>query len=178
MRHVIFAAALLGSVFFPIAAHAAEGAADNTSAAVAVPTVVPFAEGAVIAGAVKRECKLGEKLSTFIKESGQEQGIAVTQVAEINAKAPGRTLVVEISDSMAGGNAFIGHHTYTTVKGKLYQDGAEVGNFIGRRNSMGGAFGAFKGNCAVLGRTVQALGSDIAGWLAQPGKDSQLGDLN
>jgi hypothetical protein len=30
----------------------------------------------------------------------------------------------------------------------------------------------------VLGRTVQALGSDIAGWLAQPGKDSQLGDLN
>ncbi|HUH54984.1 MAG TPA: hypothetical protein VLZ32_04560 [Rhodanobacter sp.] len=176
MRHVIFAAALLGSVFFPVA-HATEGTAGNTSAAVAVPTVVPFAEGAVIAGAVKRECRLGEKLSTFIKESGQEQGIAVTQVAEVDAKAPGRTLVVEITDSMAGGNAFIGHHTYTTVKGKLYQDGAELGNFVGRRNSMGGAFGAFKGNCAVLGRTVQVLGSDIASWLAHPGKDSQLGDL-
>jgi hypothetical protein len=177
MRHFVFAAALLGSGVFCVA-HAAEAGAGNASAPVSVQTVVPFAEGAVIAGAVKRECKLGEKLSAFIKESGAEKGVAVTQVAEASASAPGRVLVVEIADSAAGGNAFIGHHTYTTVKGKLYQDGAEVGNFIGRRNSMGGAFGAFKGICAVLGRTVQALGSDIAGWLAQPGKDSQLGDLN
>jgi hypothetical protein len=42
---------------------------------------------------------------------------------------------------------------------------------------MGGAFGGFKGNCSVLGRTVRALGEDIAGWLAQPGKDGMLGDL-
>ena len=147
------------------------------SPAVNVPLVVPYAPDAVIAGAVKRECQLGEKLSGFIKEYGHEKGVAVTQVEQADASSNGRVLVLQISDAVADGNAFIGHHTYTTVKGKLYQDGAEVGNFIGRRNSMGGAFGGFKGNCSVLGRTVKALGEDIAGWLAQPGKDGMLGDL-
>jgi hypothetical protein len=42
---------------------------------------------------------------------------------------------------------------------------------------MGGAFGGFKGSCSVLGRTVKALGKDIAQWLVQPAKGSQLGDL-
>jgi len=171
MRHVVFAAALLGSVCFSTA-QAAESAAVN------IPTVVPFAEGAVIAGTVKRECQLGEKLSTFIKDAAKEQGVAVTQVPQVAADGAGRVLVVEIADSMAEGNAFTGRHTYTTVKGKLYQDGAEIGNFVGRRNSMGGAFGGFKGNCSVLGRTVQALGNDIGAWLAHPVKDGQLGDLN
>jgi hypothetical protein len=63
------------------------------------------------------------------------------------------------------------------VRGKLYQDGKEIGAFTGRRNSMGGAFGGFKGSCSVLGRTVKALGKDIAQWLVQPAKGSQLGDL-
>ncbi|MBQ4855034.1 hypothetical protein IMW82_10160 [Rhodanobacter sp. B2A1Ga4] len=173
-KTVLVSAALLCGVFS--VAHAADNNA-AMPAAVSVPAVVPFAQDAVIAGAVKRECQLGEKLSGFIKKYGQEKGVTVTQVAQASAGSTGRALVVEITDSVADGNAFIGHHTHTTVKGRLYQDGAEVGNFIGRRNSMGGAFGGFKGNCSVLGRTVRALGEDIAGWLAQPGKDSMLGDL-
>ena len=175
MRQMIFVAAAL---FFGVVsvANAADSAA--TSHTVNVPTVVPFAPDAVIAGAVKRECQLGEKLSGFIKEYGQKKGVNVVQVAQTSAASDGRSLVLEISDSIADGNAFIGHHTYTTVKGKLYQNGTEIGNFVGRRNSMGGAFGGFKGNCSVLGRTVKALGEDIAGWLAQPGKDGMLGDLN
>lgn len=174
MRQIVFVAAALlcGAVSV---AHAADQGA--SSHAVNVQTVIPFAQDAVIAGAVKRECQLGEKLSGFIKEYGQEKGIAVTQVAQSSTTSAGRSLVLEISDSIAEGNAFLGHHTHTTVKGKLYQDGVEIGNFIGRRNSMGGAFGGFKGNCSVLGRTVKALGEDIAGWLAQPGKDGMLGDL-
>ncbi|MGY3041355.1 hypothetical protein ACVWWQ_002987 [Rhodanobacter sp. TND4EL1] len=172
MRQMIFvAAALLCGVVS--VAHAAD-----STAPVNVPAVVPFAQDAVIAGAVKRECQLGEKLSGFIKEYGQEKGVAVAQVAQATPGSNGRSLVLEITDSVADGNAFIGHHTHTTVKGKLYQNGAEVGNFLARRNSMGGAFGGFKGNCSVLGRTVKALGEDIAGWLAQPGKDGMLGDLN
>ena len=169
---VVIVALLCGAVSV---AHAADSVA--VTGVVNVPTVVPYAQDAVIAGAVKRECQLGEKLSTFIKDYGQEHGVAVAQVPETAASSAGRVLVLEITDAVADGNAFLGHHTDTTVKGKLYQDGAEVGNFIGRRNSMGGAFGGFKGNCSVLGRTVKALGEDIAGWLAKPGKDGQLGDL-
>lgn len=153
-------------------------AATDTAGMVNVQMTVPYAEGATIAGAVRRECQLGEKLSTFIQEYGREKGVAVVLAPEVSASTSGRALVLEIADAQADGNAFLGHHTYTTVKGKLYQDGTQIGNFTGRRNSMGGAFGGFKGNCSVLGRTVRALGEDIAGWLVQPDKDALLGDLN
>jgi hypothetical protein len=174
MRQSVFvvAALLCGAVS---TAHAADGVAAANS--VNVQAVVPYAEGATIAGAVKRECQLGEKLSSFIKDYGKEKGVMVAQVPQVTAGAPGRVLVLEITDALADGNAFIGHHTYTTVKGKLYQDGTQIGNFTGRRNSMGGVFGGFKGNCSVLGRTVKALGGDIADWLTHPGKDGLLGDL-
>ena len=171
MKIVVLAAVLCGTAFV------ANAADSPSSPAVSVPAVVPFAADAVIAGAVRRECQLGAKLSDFIKEYGPEKGVTITQVTETTPASSGRVLVVEIAESLADGNAFTGHHTFTTVKGKLYQDGTEIGNFVGRRNSMGGAFGGFKGNCSVLGRTVQALGQDIAGWLGQPGKDGQLGDL-
>jgi hypothetical protein len=41
---------------------------------------------------------------------------------------------------------------------------------------MGGAFAGFKGSCSVLGRTVEALGEDIGGWLAAPRDGASLGD--
>ncbi len=182
MRHLGLSAAL-SCALFSVAVSAQEPAAQKPAAQkpasgeVSVATVVPFAEGAVIAGAVRRECQLGEKLSSFIKEAGQENGVVVSQAAQPKSTDAGRVLIVQINDSMAAGNAFIGHQTYTTVKGTLYQDGTQVANFVGRRNSMGGAFGGFKGNCSVLGRTVEALGEDIGGWLAHPDKDGQLGDL-
>lgn len=171
MRYPVFATALLCAV--ASLAHA-DTALPTT---VRVATVVPYADGAMIAGAVRRECQLGEKLSSFIDEYAREKGVSVTLEPTIATSAPGRVLQLEITDAVADGNAFIGHHTSTTVKGMLYQDGVQIGNFHGRRNSMGGAFGGFKGNCSVLGRTVKALGKDIDGWLANPGKDGMLGDL-
>ncbi|WP_049622693.1 hypothetical protein [Frateuria defendens] len=175
MRKCVFAVAVvLGMAASGV--HAADGAAATDSVTVQSP--ISFAEDAVIARSVKNECELGEKLSSFIKQYGEEKGVTVSLVPHAEATAPGRVLVVEITDSLAEGNAFTGHHTYTTVKGKLYQDGQQVGNFLGRRNSMGGAFGGFKGNCSVLGRTVEALGEDIADWLTHPDKDGMLGDLD
>lgn len=138
---------------------------------------MPFDSRAVVAGTVRQDCQRGEKLSTFIKESAHDHGGVFAQVAQPMADASDCVLPLEITDSIAGSSAFIGYYAYTKVKGTLYQNGERISNFVGRRNSMGGAFGGFKGNCSVLGRTVKALGDDIAGWLAHPGEDGQLGDL-
>jgi hypothetical protein len=86
-------------------------------------------------------------------------------------------LDVHIKDASSRGNAFTGHHKSTLVVGKLYQDGELIGSFTGRRDSMGGMFAGYKGSCSVLGRTVKALGKDIAEWLKAPTMDAQLGDL-
>jgi hypothetical protein len=75
------------------------------------------------------------------------------------------------------GNAFLGHHKSVSVKGKLYQEGQLLGSFKARRNSMGGAFGKFRGSCSVLSSAVKELEEDVAGWLAVPEMNAQLGDL-
>lgn len=145
--------------------------------AVHVQRPVPFNEDADVPGAVKRECKLDEQLSDFVAQYAREKGMTVDFAPQVTATSPGQSLVMEITDVVSEGNAFLGHHKSVTVKGKLYRDGKLAGSFKGRRNSMGGAFGGFKGSCSVLGRSVKALGEDIAGWLVAPREDALLGDL-
>ena len=144
---------------------------------VKVPQSVPFAEDAVIAGKIKNECRIGQQLGEFIGVYAKKKNIPIEPEATTDKSMPGRVLVVEISDAVSEGNPFIGHHKSTSVRGALYEDGQVVAKFKGLRNSMGGFGAGFKGSCSVLGRTVKALGEDIAEWLTMPSDGAQLGDL-
>ena len=144
---------------------------------VKVPQSVPYAEDSEIAGKIKSECRLSQELADYIIQYARAKNIATESVPETNKTMPGRVLVIEIRDAVSEGNAFLGHHKSTSVRGALYQDGEPVAKFRGRRNSMGGFGAGFKGSCSVLGRTIKALGEDIAEWLAAPGDNAELGDL-
>jgi hypothetical protein len=145
--------------------------------AVTVQKPVGINEDADVPKAVLNECKLESELPDAIADKAKETGTAVTFAEKVSGAEPGRVLWMEITDVSADGNAFMGHHKAMTVKGKLYEGGNVVGSFKDRRVSMGGAFGGFKGNCAVLVRTAKAIGEDIAQWLAKPKMDDKLGDL-
>ena len=132
---------------------------------------VPYAEDNDVSDAIKTECKIGEQLADFIKQYSSVP-VEFTQTPATK----GRVLQLEIVDAVSMGNAFLGHQKYTKAKGTLFQDGTKVASFKARRNSMGGAFAGFKGSCSVLGRTVEALGEDIGGWLASPRDGASLGD--
>jgi hypothetical protein len=164
MRAIALLVALLGSVVLhPRIARAEE------------PTqlYVSYAKESHVAANIKKECKLVEQLSQFIVDGSA--GTLAAASGEPDTKG-GSVLVVEITDSVSQGNAFMGHRKYTAIEGKLYKSGKVVGNFEASRNSMGGAFANYKGSCAVLGRTVKALASDVNGWLRSPSKDASLGD--
>ena len=132
---------------------------------------VPFAEDNDIEDNIKSECRIGEQLAEFVKQYSKVP-------VELTSQAPSgeRVLKLEIVDAVSMGNAFIGHQKYTKVKGTLFENGQKVASFKGRRNSMGGAFGGFKGSCSVLGRTVEVLGEDIGTWLNAPVDGANLGD--
>ncbi len=139
---------------------------------------VPYADEAVIAGKIKKECDLQNQLAAYTEEYAREDhNITVKFADAVQADSAGMVLDVHIRDAVSEGNPFIGHRKSTLVAGKLYRDAELIGSFVGRRNSMGGAFGGYKGSCSVLGRTVKALGKDIADWLKSPTMDAQLGDL-
>ncbi|MEZ5440249.1 MAG: hypothetical protein R3F15_02060 [Lysobacterales bacterium] len=138
----------------------------------------PYAEEAEISEKVRKECvKLNGQLPAYTKEFGAELGVQVSLADRLDTAAPGRVLQVEIVDAVSQGNAFIGHQKYARITGKLYEDGNLVASFKGRRNSMGGAFAGYKGSCSVLGRTMKALGKDIATWLMNPVDGARLGDM-
>ena len=153
----------------------------STASAASVKTVyiksskAAYSADSRIAQNIKQECSLDSKLITFIKEAAQEQGITVNVSDAIPAGAT--ELKVEITDSVSSGNSYIGHRKFTSIAGSLVESGSTVGTFEAARRSGGGMFAQFKGSCAVLGRTVKTLGSDVATWMKNPSNGAALGDV-
>ena len=148
----------------------------NPSSSVTIRNVIPYKKDAMIATNIKQECTLNTQLSEFIYSYGSENNIAVKRVKKVSKKMKGQYLDVEIIDAVSAGNAFIGHRKYTRILGVLYNSGKRVAGFTAARVSGGGFFGGFKGSCSVLGRTVDTLGKDVAGWLKYPVDGVHLGD--
>ena len=146
----------------------APGQVNTATGPIMLSRHIPYRDESIIAGNIKIECQLNKQLSEFIQSYALEHGIEVVRENKIDSKGPGKVLVVHITNAFSGGNAFIGHRKSTAIAGKLYENGTQIGYFTGLRNSMGGFMGGFKGSCSVLGRTVKALGGDVARWLYIP----------
>ncbi|WP_455217813.1 hypothetical protein [Kaarinaea lacus] len=148
-----------------------------TGKSIRVLSTIPYSKNHQIEGKILRECNLNDQLSQFIDEFGDSFDVNVVRTANIDKDGQGMALMVEITNATSEGNAFLGHRKTTSIAGQLYEDGKLKASFQGMRVSGGGAFGGFKGSCSVLGRTVEALGKDVALWLKNPFDNARLGDL-
>lgn len=148
----------------------------NPQTAIKVATLIPFSKGVPIAANIINECKLDDQLSEFIRAYAVGEGVGVIRKNSVSNKSKGKALIVEITNAVSSGNAFIGHRKFTSIKGTLYTDGQKGASFTAARMSGGGAFAGFKGSCSVLGRTVKVLGSDVSRWLLNPTDGAHLGD--
>lgn len=147
------------------------------AAEIHVQDPVPFSESSIIADNIKAECRMGAQLATALGSNAPAHGNTIVFSAEPVNTAHGRALALELVEAQSAGNAFSGHFKSAAVRGVLYQDGQKVATVTARRTSRGGAFAGFKGSCDVLERTVNAIGSDLATWLANPVDGARLGDI-
>ena len=151
------------------------------SAALAADTVyvgktAPFTDVTTVAKNIIDECELPESQMQYLHEHGKEFDVTFVEDEAAVNENKGRVLVVETFNAISGGNAFTGHKKQVIVKGRLLEDGVELGNFTGIRGSMGGMWGGYKSSCAVLHRCQEALAKDILNWMKQPAKDSRIGE--
>lgn len=136
---------------------------------------VTFLPGIKMHDVVREQCLLPEKLSGFIRDNAQNQyDNVIVDASRVPAGAD--VLKVQIIKVLAPKGGGWSGPKFLTVKGSLKRSGALIGSFSGKRTSMGGAFGVFKGTCDILGRCTKTLGQDIALWLQDPKKNSTLGN--
>ena len=153
------------------------GAASTSYDPIHLAKVTPYSKNNIITQNIKDECSIQTQLPEFIAQFAADNGLAVELGKGRKASGGGRVLDVEITNAVSQGGAFRGHRKLTSIKGTLWEKGKIAGSFEGRRVSGGGFFGGYKGSCSVLGRTVKALGKDVAVWLSAPSMNARLGDL-
>ena len=155
---------------------APDGNAASEDTTIYTSRTAPYADEQSIPRAVLAECQLPLRQAEFIEQAAKEAGVVVVRDDEAVAAKQGRVLRVEITNVVSAGNAFIGHRKQVSLKGRLFEDGTEVGSFSGQRSSMGGAFAGFKGSCLVLERCLSALAKDMNGWLKNPTMNARIGE--
>ena len=134
---------------------------------------IPFAPNAPVPPAVRDQCALQTKVPEFVAAAA---GSSVELVDGALDRKKGRVLELEITEVHAPGGGGFSGPKWLTVKGELYDKGKQIGSFRAKRFSTGGAFGGFKGTCAIIGRCTKAIGDDIASWLGAPTQNAELGD--
>lgn len=147
------------------------------AAEIRVVQPVPFADSAIIADAIKSKCTIGATLAQSLASNATRHGNTLVSGPVGADSGNGRSLRLELVEAQSAGNAFVGHFKSAAVRGVLFEDGHQVATVTARRISRGGAFAGFKGSCTVLDRTVNAIGEDLAAWLAAPTDNARLGDF-
>jgi len=137
---------------------------------------VPYFDTKAIDRAVVNDCRLPPQAAELIESAALRAGIKVVRDDAAVASGKGRILRVEIMNALSEGVAYTGHRKEIHLKGRLTEDGKEIGDFFAKRFSMGGVFGPFSRSCTVLVRVLDMLADDIAVWLKNPAKESRIGD--
>jgi len=146
------------------------GAQENTSIHIAP---IAFQNEELIERAIVTDCDLPNVQLAELQRAASDARVTLAP----QSGDAGKILEIQIVNAVSGGNAFVGHQKGVTLVGKLFENDQQVASFSAMRSSGGGAFGGFKGSCAVLHRCAEALASDIAAWLENPTTGARLGEL-
>jgi len=128
----------------------------------------PISSSSDIPDGVRDQCReIGRELPRALVRSSRAIALVNTE-KELTAKH-GKYLTIEVTQIRAkGGGVFTGPK-HMAVRGVLFDDGKQIGDFEGERSAMG-----LRSTCSNLENVEKALGKDIARWLNDPRPNSRL----
>ncbi len=155
---------LLSTLLFGLGLTAAARANED----VRVLRQTPISENITVPAKVKQECSnIGLDLPSELAQVHK----AVKLVKDAKAlKGKGRYLEMEIIDVQARSGSVFSGPKKMTVRGTLYENGKQVGDFEGQRSSAVGSFST----CEMLTKIEKTLAQDIGKWLHNPKPGSRL----
>ncbi|TDM05739.1 MAG: hypothetical protein C4K60_13545 [Ideonella sp. MAG2] len=135
-----------------------------------VLTPISYVEGVAPPDKVKAECSVESYLQTALETNLSKKNV----VTFTNTAPPaGRLLRVQILNIDAvGGGGWTGAKSLS-IRVELSADGTVMRKTAFTRSSRGGFGGAFVGTCSMLNRAAEALGKDVAKWMADPRYSAQ-----
>lgn len=134
-------------------------------AATQVASSVTFGVGSGASDKVQQECQL----QTLVPQGVQQSGVDVQLVDKPSKGA--RYLELTISEVHAPGGGPFSGPKWMTVQGKLYDKGKVIGTVRAKRVTTG-----MKSTCGSLAKLARVIGQDLAGWLAAPSMNAEIGD--
>lgn len=146
--------------------HGCGEAAEGNGGAVQVSSVAGVASSGTIPPKVKQECAL----QTDLPEAIAAYAADVKLVQE--KPESGLYLELVVTHVHAPGGGIFTGPKWVEARGRLERGGKELRSFRARRISAGPS----AGTCEMLARVTNAMGQDIAGWLADESAGSLLGD--
>jgi hypothetical protein len=140
---------------------AAAGAED-----VQVRSVAGVATLSTIPPKVKQQCNIQQDLSASV--------VANAPNAKLVQKNPGSGLYLDlvVTEVHAPGGGMFSGPKWIAARGTLQRGEKKLRSFRAKRRSGG----PFTGTCGMLAKATNAMGVDIAGWLADENAGSVLGD--
>lgn len=150
----------------PAGPAAAKPAAKKSAAAnkgIQLARSTPVASSVNVHDKVLSECDV----QTMLPQMIAERAPAVTLVDKAGG---GNRLELKLVDIHAPNGGVFSGPKWITVEGRLYQGGAQKGDFTAKETSMGSATA-----CGMLRKVMLALAGDIVVWLEHPTKNATLG---
>jgi hypothetical protein len=157
-----------------------DGARQGRGNTLLIPEKTAFAPEITVPASVRLECNIERKLSEYVKKEASSVYPQVKTAPSVSAAIPGSVLTMQItsapgweSDWHGGGRG----KREMTVRGILYENGKERGNFlVNRHTARSKGFVPYRGTCNMLDNIARKMADDIAGWLESPSMGARLGD--
>jgi len=138
---------------------------------ITVPRAVRYDPAIAVPEAIRKECELEFRIGDAVRDRLRKKYDRIASPPEVNPKESGLVLDMKIIDVVGRPGGLNTGAKSLTIQGTLWRDGTEIGDFVARRRA---AFGSH--TCKLLYRSVDRIAVDIADWINNPAKGSQLGD--
>ncbi|MBW2387158.1 MAG: hypothetical protein JRG89_01870 [Deltaproteobacteria bacterium] len=165
--------------------------AEDDAIAIAIATLIPYAEKAEVRDSIRQDCGLSSKLSKFVVARSVKKKIPMIRLGNLNEALSARdegssgepgssignpsNLELRITDAIQTSGGLLPTHSLS-IDGVFKKDGRIAGTFVATRFARASFIPFRRGECAILSEAAVLLAKDVVRWIKKPSLDSRLGD--